>query len=155
MKARGRATGVARGARAGGPHGNHLHPKWSSVPLRLPSHEQKGASRRRSGTKTSQRQNRYGILGMRSMNKPALSHVSASPPGYYKPQSPYLRHSGSSSTGCSVGAESALYRRREAVEDITFGFDFPGGGTDGEQSAVAAPPRSADVADAQSTRHRG
>ena len=32
MKARGRATGVASGARAGGPHGNHLHPKWSSVP---------------------------------------------------------------------------------------------------------------------------
>ena len=32
MKARGRATGVASGARAGGPHGNHLYPKWSSVP---------------------------------------------------------------------------------------------------------------------------
>ena len=32
MKARGRATGVASGARTGDPHGNHLHPKWSSVP---------------------------------------------------------------------------------------------------------------------------
>ena len=32
MKARGRATGVASEARAGGPHGNHLHPEWSSVP---------------------------------------------------------------------------------------------------------------------------
>ena len=29
MKARGRATGVASGARTGDPHGNHLHPKWS------------------------------------------------------------------------------------------------------------------------------
>ena len=32
MKARGRATGVASGARAGDPHGKHLYPKWSSVP---------------------------------------------------------------------------------------------------------------------------
>ena len=32
MKARGRATGVASGARTGDPHGNHLHLKWSSVP---------------------------------------------------------------------------------------------------------------------------
>ena len=32
MKARDRATWDASGARAGDPHGNHLHPKWSSVP---------------------------------------------------------------------------------------------------------------------------
>ena len=32
MKARGRATGVASGVRTGDPHGNHLQPKWSSVP---------------------------------------------------------------------------------------------------------------------------
>ena len=32
MKARGRATGGARGARAGDPHGNHLHLKWPSAP---------------------------------------------------------------------------------------------------------------------------
>ena len=32
MKARGRATWVASGARAGDPHGNHLHPKWPFVP---------------------------------------------------------------------------------------------------------------------------
>ena len=32
MRARCRATWVASGARAGDPHGNHLHPKWSSVP---------------------------------------------------------------------------------------------------------------------------
>ena len=31
-KARGRAAGVASGARAGGPYRNHVHPKWSSVP---------------------------------------------------------------------------------------------------------------------------
>ena len=32
MEARDRATWVASGARAGEPHGNHLYPKWSSVP---------------------------------------------------------------------------------------------------------------------------
>ena len=41
----------------------------------------------------------------------------------------------------SVGAEPTLDRRREAVEDFTFGVNFPGEGTDGEQSAVVAPLR--------------
>ena len=62
MKARGRATGVASGARTGDPHGNHLHPKWSCGPLRPTSDEQEGASRSRQGTRT-RRQDRYGILG--------------------------------------------------------------------------------------------
>ena len=39
MKARGRATGVASEARTGDPHGNHLHPKWSSVPPDHLGHE--------------------------------------------------------------------------------------------------------------------
>ena len=51
----------------------------------------------------------------------------------------------------SVDAKSTRNRRRDAVEDFNFDFNFPGEGTDGEQSAIAAPPRSAD---AQSTRHR-
>ena len=42
--------------------------------------EQEGASRSRQSTKTSLRQDMCGIFGVRSMNKPALSHVSASPP---------------------------------------------------------------------------
>jgi len=62
-----------------------------------------------------------------------------------------LRHSGPSSPRRSVGAGSTLDRRREEVEVFTTGFNFPG---EGEQSAVAAPPRSAGAADAQSTRDR-
>ena len=65
-----------------------------------------------------------------------------------------LRHSGPSSPKRSVGAGSTLDRRREAVEVYTIGFNFPGEGTDGEQSAVAAPPRSADAAEAQPMRDR-
>ena len=54
----------------------------------------------------------------------------------------------------SVGAEPTLDRRREAVEDPNFGCNFPGEGTDGEQPAVAAPPRSAGASGAQSMRDR-
>ena len=64
------------------------------------------------------------------------------------------RHSGPSSPKRSIGAESTLDRRREAVEVYTTGFNFPGEGTDGEQSSVAVPPRSADAAEAQPMRDR-
>eukprot|EP00614_Pseudopedinella_elastica_P034101 CAMPEP_0172644766 /NCGR_PEP_ID=MMETSP1068-20121228/239383_1 /TAXON_ID=35684 /ORGANISM="Pseudopedinella elastica, Strain CCMP716" /LENGTH=105 /DNA_ID=CAMNT_0013458979 /DNA_START=97 /DNA_END=414 /DNA_ORIENTATION=+ len=44
------------------------------------------------------------------MNKPELSHASAGPPSYYKPQSPNLRHSGPSLPRRSADARSALDR---------------------------------------------
>jgi len=89
------------------------------------------------------------------MNKPALSRMGGlARPHNHHPQSPNLRDSGPSSPERSVGAGSTLDRRREAVEVYPIGFDFPGEGTDGEKSAVAVPPRSADAAEAQAMRDR-
>ena len=62
MKARGRATGVASGARTGDPHGNHLHPKWSSVP---PDHLGHSGEASRPAPLTTEEQRLYNKLRAR------------------------------------------------------------------------------------------
>ena len=79
MKARGRATGVASGARAGGPHGNHLHPKWSSVP---PDHLGHQVTNKRGPPEVDRALGLEGRTGMVYWHEQAssLSHERVAPP---------------------------------------------------------------------------
>ena len=83
MKARGRATGVASGARTGDPHGNHLHPKWSSVP---PDHLGHQVTNKRGPPEVDRALGLEGRTGMvywgdaKHEQASSLSHERVGPP---------------------------------------------------------------------------
>ena len=92
MKARGRATGVASGARTGDPHGNHLHPKWSSVP---PDHLGHQVTNKRGPPEVDRALGLDGRTGMvywgdaKHEQASSLSHERVGPPT--QPQPPITK----------------------------------------------------------------
>ena len=102
MKARGRATGVASGARAGDPHGNHLHPKWPSVP---PGHLDHQVTNKRGPPELDRALRLDGRTGVvywgdaKHEQASSLSHERVSSPTQPKTPITNLQDSGPSAPG--------------------------------------------------------
>ena len=83
MKARGRATGAASGARTGDPHGNHFHTKWPSVP---PGHLDHQVTKKRGPPEVDRALGLDGRTGMvnwgdaKHEQASSLSHERVGPP---------------------------------------------------------------------------